>query len=367
VDGRAGASAGAIRLATIRDVARAAGVSIATVSRVFNDHTLVNPETAGRVLEIATKLDYWPNGAAQSLTTRRTQTLGVMLPELFGEFYSEVIRGIDRQSRAHEYQILLSSSHSNGEEVLIAGRAMLGRIDGLIMMAPDEASIETVERVRRRVPVVLLNPRIDVEGCCSVAFENFSGARAAVDHLIGLGHRDIAMITGPQGNVDAEERLRGFRRSLSDAGLDPDSAAVIPGDFRESAGYEAGVAILARRPRPTAVFAANDCMAVGLLAALAAAGKRVPRDIAVVGFDDIAMAAYLNPPLTTVSVDACGLGQRAVDLMMGAIESGPTGGSLRQQLPAVLVVRQSCGSDATGTGMLEQTAGDGGAVRRGRK
>jgi LacI family transcriptional regulator len=354
-------------LATIRDVARAAGVSIATVSRVFNDHTLVNPETASRVLEIATKLDYWPNGAAQSLTTRRTQTLGVMLPELFGEFYSEVIRGIDRQSRTHDYQILLSSSHSNGEEVLIAGRAMLGRIDGLIMMAPDEASIETVERVRRRVPVVLLNPRIEVEGCCSVAFENFSGARAAVSHLISLGHRDIAMITGPQGNVDAEERLRGFRRALADAGLDPDAACVIPGDFREAAGYEAGATLLARQPRPTAVFAANDGMAVGFLAAMSAAGKRVPRDIAVVGFDDIAMAAYLNPPLTTVSVDACGLGQRAVDLMMGAIESGPTGGSLRQQLPAVLVVRQSCGSDTTGTGMLEQTAGDGGAVRRGRK
>ena len=221
--------------------------------------------------------------------------------------------------------------------------------------------------MRRRVPVVLLNPRVEVEGCCSVAFENFSGARAAVEHLIGLGHHDIAMITGPQGNVDAEERLRGFRCALTDAGLDPDTAAVIPGDFRESAGYDAGVAILARKPRPTAVFAANDCMAVGLLAALAAAGKRVPRDIAVVGFDDIAMAAYLNPPLTTVTVDACGLGHRAVDLMMGAIESGPTGGSLRQQLPAVLVVRQSCGSEAAGTGLLEQTAGGAGAVRRGRR
>ncbi len=354
-------------MATIRDVARAAGVSIATVSRVFNNHTLVNPETAGRVLEVASHLEYWPNGAAQSLTTRRTHTLGVMLPELFGEFYSEVIRGIDRQSRAHDYQILLSSSHSSGEEVMIAGRAMLGRIDGLIMMAPDEASIETVERVRRRVPVVLLNPRIEVEGCCSVAFENFSGARAAVAHLIGLGHRDIAMITGPQGNVDAEERLRGFRRALTDAGLDPEQATVIPGDFRETTGYEAGAAILSRRPRPTAVFAANDGMAVGLLAALRAAGQRVPRDIAVVGFDDIAMSAYLNPPLTTVSVNACELGQRAVDLMMGAMEAGLAGGSLRQLLPALLTVRQSCGADAAGSGFLEDAAAGAGSAHRGRK
>ena len=333
-------------MATIRDVARVAGVSIATVSRVFNNHTLVNPETASRVLEVASQLEYWPNGAAQSLTTRRTHTLGVMLPELFGEFYSEVIRGIDRQSRSHDYQILLSSSHSNGDEVLIAGRAMLGRIDGLIMMAPDEASIETVERVRRRVPVVLLNPRVEVEGCCSVAFENFSGARAAVAHLVGLGHREIAMIAGPQGNVDAEERLRGFRRALADAGLDPEAAPVIAGDFRESAGYEAGV---------------------GLLAALRAAGKRVPRDIAVVGFDDIAMAGYLNPPLTTVRVDACGLGQRAVDLMMGAMEAGAAGGSLRQLLPAVLTVRQSCGADGAQTGFFEEAAGGAGPARRVRK
>ncbi len=354
-------------MSTIRDVARVAGVSIATVSRVFNNHTLVNPETAGRVLEVASQLEYWPNGAAQSLTTRRTHTLGVMLPELFGEFYSEVIRGIDRQSRLHEYQILLSSSHSNGEEVLIAGRAMLGRIDGLIMMAPDEASIETVERVRRRVPVVLLNPRIEVEGCCSVAFENFSGARAAVAHLIGLGHRDIAMICGPEGNVDAEERLRGFRRALTDAGLNPDEAMVVPGDFRESTGYEAGAAILCRRPRPTAVFAANDGMAVGLLAALRAAGRRVPRDIAVVGFDDIAISAYLNPPLTTVSVDACGLGQRAVDLMMGAMEAGAAGGSLRQLLPALLTVRASCGADSAGSSFLEEAAGGAESARRGRK
>lgn len=354
-------------MATIRDVARVAGVSIATVSRVFNNHTLVNPETASRVLEVASQLEYWPNGAAQSLTTRRTHTLGVMLPELFGEFYSEVIRGIDRQSRSHDYQILLSSSHSNGEEVLIAGRAMLGRIDGLIMMAPDEASIETVERVRRRVPVVLLNPKVEIEGCCSVAFENFSGARAAVSHLVGLGHRDIAMVAGPSGNVDAEERLRGFRRALTDAGLDPEAALVVPGDFRESAGYEAGVALLARRPRPTAVFAANDCMAVGLLAALRAAGRRVPRDIAVVGFDDIAMAAYLNPPLTTVRVDASGLGQRAVDLMMGAMEAGSAGGCLRQLLPATLTVRQSCGAAGIVNGVMENAAGGAGPARVQRK
>jgi LacI family transcriptional regulator len=344
-------------LATIRDVARAAGVSIATVSRVFNNNALVNTETASRVLQEAARLDYWPNGAAQSLTTRRTRTFGVLLPDLFGDFYSEVICGIDRQSRLNDYQVLLSSSHSSGEDVLAAIRAMLGRIDGLIMMAPDEASIDTVERVRRRVPVVLLNPRVEVERCHSVAVENFGGARAAVEHLLSLGHREIAFVAGPAGNVDADERWRGFRQALTAAGLDPDRAQVVMGDFHETAGFEAGPRILARRPRPTAVFAGNDAMAIGLMAALRRAGCRVPDDIAVVGFDDVAIAGYLNPALTTVHVDACGLGRRAVDMMLGAIEAGRNLAPVRQVMPALLKIRQSCGAFAGRVGEMEEGAG----------
>jgi LacI family transcriptional regulator len=340
-------------LATIRDVARAAGVSIATVSRVFNNNALVNAETASRVLQEAARLDYWPNGAAQSLTTRRTRTFGVLLPDLFGDFYSEVICGIDRQSRLYDYQVLLSSSHSSSEDVLAASRAMLGRIDGLIMMAPDEDSIDTVERVRRRIPVVLLNPRFEVERCHSVSIENFGGAQAAVQHLLSLGHQDIAFIAGPEGNVDAEERLRGFRHALSEAGQDPDRAQVIAGDFRETTGFEAGPRILARRPRQTAVFAANDCMAIGLLAALRRAGCRVPDDIAVVGYDDVPIAAYLNPALSTVHVDPCGLGRQAVELMLGAIEAGRNVAAVRQVMPAVLKIRQSCGAFAGGVDWME--------------
>ena len=331
-------------MATIREVARAAGVSIATVSRVFNNSSLVNADTAQRVLEEASRLDYWPNSAAQSLTTRCTRTFGVLLPDLFGEFYSDVIRGIDREARLNDYQILLSSSHSNAEDVLSASRAMLGRIDGLIMMAPDEASIDTVERVRRRIPVVLLNPRLPVKRCHSVGIENFGGALAAMEHLLSLGHREIALVAGPEGNVDAEERLRGFRQALTAAGLAPDQALVVEGDFREMAGFEAGSRILARQPRPTAVFCANDSMAIGLLAALRRAGCNVPDDIAVVGFDNVTIADYLNPALTTVHVDACGLGRQAVAMMLGAIEAGPQETPERQVIPAVLKIRQSCGA-----------------------
>lgn len=349
-------------MATIRDVARAAGVSIATVSRVYNNHALVNSETADRILSVAARLDYWPNPTAQSLTTRRTRTFGVLLPDLFGEFYSEVIRGIDLAARRSGYQILLSSSHSNVEDVVMASRAMLGRIDGVIMMVPDETSIDTVAKVRRRVPVVLLNPRGDVEHCHSLAVENFQGARAAVAHLVGLGHGNIAMISGPEGNVDAEERQRGFRQALADAGLDPDGTLVVPGDFRETAGFAAGSAILAHLPRPTAVFAANDSMAIGLMAALRLAGCRVPGDLAVVGFDNVTIAGYLNPTLTTVHVDACGLGGRAVELMLTALDAGSQERPQREVMRAVLKIRQSCGaqtaSDDKGLAAERNRAGD---------
>ncbi|PID81783.1 LacI family transcriptional regulator [bacterium DOLZORAL124_64_63] len=267
-----------------------------------------------------------------------------MLPDLFGDFYSEVIRGIDRQARLNKYQTLLSSSHASSHDVLQAGRAMLGRIDGLIMMAPDENTIDIVERIRRRVPVVLLNPRGEVPRCHRVAVQNYEGARAATEHLLSLGHRRIALIAGPEGNVDAEERHRGFRDSLADAGLDPEAALVVPGDFSEMAGYEAALRILGHQPRPSAVFACNDAMAVGLLSAVGRAGKRVPEDLAVVGFDNIDIAEYLNPALTTVHVDACNLGRHAVDLMLSTIEAEGPVPPVLERMPAVLTIRRSCGA-----------------------
>ncbi len=331
-------------MATIRDVAREAGVSIATVSRVFNNSSLVSEDTAKRVMQVAARFDYWPNSAAQSLTTNRSNTLGVLLPDLFGEFYSEVIRGIDSLARRESYQIMLSSSHADNEEILMAARSMLGRIDGLLMMAPDDASADTVNRIRRRIPLVLLNPALDSSQNCSVSIDNFPGAREAVNHLLKLGHRRIAMVAGPQGNVDANERMRGFAQALSIAGQDPGEAIVVQGDFRESSGFSAGLELMKCVPRPSAVFVANDSMAVGLLAALEGLGVDVPRDLAVVGFDDVDIAGYLRPPLTTVHIDAFALGQRAAQMMVNEIQSPEKGTVHNIKLPAVLKIRRSCGA-----------------------
>lgn len=340
-------------MATIRDVARDAEVSIATVSRVFNGNARVNEETRRRVTAAAARLDYWPNGAARSLTTNRTHALGILLPDLFGEFFSEVIRGIDHAARRERLQTLVSSSHADSDELVAAARSMRGRIDGLIVMAPDTGSVGAIRQITRKFPVVLLNPRFEVEGCGVVAIANLEGAHTVVDHLVKLGHRRIAIIKGPPGNVDAEERLRGYRKAMREAGLRPQAALEFQGDFTESSGYAAASRILALEPRPTAVFASNDYMAIGLLSALRDAGVEVPRAMAVTGFDDIAISQYLSPALTTVRVDAYELGERAVRLWITAGKTAAAragrpavGRGGKELLPATLVVRGSCGSTA---------------------
>jgi len=331
-------------VATIRDVARAAGVSIATVSRVFNGSTRVSEVAEGRVWQAARELDYWPHGGARSLTTSRTDALGVLLPDIYGEFFSEIIRGIDQAARRDGYHILISGSHGDSDDVITASRSMRGRIDGMILMSSDEASAESALQVSRQFPLVLLNPRSPIEGCSSISVANYEGAYGIVSHLIRLGHREIAILTGPEGNGDSDKRLRGYLRALADAGIEPLPGLRVPGDFGESSGYRAASVLLRHDPRPTAVFAANDSMAIGLLSALGNAGVEVPRDIAVTGFDDIAIARYLRPPLTTAHVDAFELGERAVRLLVTSIRMPDSGIVSHETLPVTFVVRQSCGS-----------------------
>jgi LacI family transcriptional regulator len=335
-------------LATIRDVAGEVGVSTATVSRVFNGSPRVSAETARRVWQAAMELDYWPNSAARTLTTSRTHALGVLLPDLYGEFFSEVIRGIDQAARQESLQVLISSSHASPVELVAAAGAMVGRVDGMIVMASDRATAEAIDRVAKHFPVVLMNPAAEHAGRNQVCVDNVGGARAAVEHLIGLGHRAIALVGGPRGNSDAEQRAAGYREALRGAGIDPSAGLEVSGDFGEQSGYAAASVLLAQQPRTTAVFCANDGMAVGLLGALREAGVAVPQQMAVVGFDDVAIARYLSPPLTTVSVDVCELGRSAVRVLLGSLRPEADGGRLSEVLPARLVVRASCGAGNQG-------------------
>jgi LacI family transcriptional regulator len=329
-------------MATIRDVARASEVSIATVSRVFNESPLVSEETRQRVLEVAARLGYWPNGIARSLITSRTHTLGALLPDLHGEFFSEVIHGIDLAAREKGFHLLVSRSSSSAGELTAALRSMRGRVDGLIVMAPDVDAAAALEQSASLVPTVLVNPESAPPGLHTVSTANAEGAREVVRHLVGLGHRRIATIAGPAHNIDARQRLEGWRAALLEAGLEPRPELALAGDFGEPSGYQAAGEVLALEPRPTAVFVANDYMAIGALGAFEDAGLRVPEDMAVAGFDDIPMARYLTPPLTTAHVDMLRLGQRAVELLLDG-GPGATEGR-REMLSTTLVVRSSCGA-----------------------
>jgi len=331
-------------MATIKDVAREAGVSVATVSRVFNESGPVGDETRRRVREVAARLQYAPHAGARSLITSKTSTIGVLLPDLYGEFFSEVIRGMDQTAQRRGYHLLVSGSHDAKDEIEAALVAMRGRVDGLIAMSPHLDPPALMANVPPSVPVVLLNCPVDGEDYDALTIENRTGAYAMVRHLAELGHRAIAIIRGADGNYDATERLLGYRDAVRDLGLDRRAEWEVPGDFTEASGYRAIARLLALPDRPTAIFAANDAMAIGALSALRELGLRVPDDIAVTGFDDIPLARYMSPPLSSVHVSIAELGARSVETLLHAIDSKNTHARAHQRLPTALVIRRSCGA-----------------------
>ncbi len=329
---------------TIKDVARAAKVSVASVSRALNGHENVTPETRRVVVEVARKLGYVPHSAARSLITRRTQTLGVLLPDLHGEFFSELIRGIDQAARREGWHILVSSSHDDAEEAAAALRNMRGRVDGLLIMSPHVDAAVLAENLPSAHPTVLVNTRVEGASVPAFVIDNHAGATAMMRHLVSRGHRHIALITGPKRNFDAQERLRGYREAMAKL-LPGTPELIIEGEFSEESGYQAGHRILALAQRPDAVFASNDMMAIGALFAFNEAGVQVPRDIALVGFDDIPIARFVTPPLTTVRVRIADLGTRATQRLIQAIAGNDESSRQAQLLKPELVVRASCGGD----------------------
>ncbi len=344
---------------TITDVAREARVSVASVSRVVNGHANVLPETRQRITEVIDRLRYVPHTAARSLATRRTHVIGVLLPDLYGGFFSELIRGIDAAARELGLHVLLSSSHGDATEMAAAIRAMRGRVEGLLVLAPqlDAAGLGELDA---EVPTVFMNSRVDDGVSSSLAIDSYGGARAMVRHLVARGHRTIAHVTGPFDNFDSHERERGYRDELA-ASLPRARPRVVRGDFTETSGYAAGRELCAgaKLPRPAAVFAANDVMAIGCLAAAGALGLGVPGDIAVAGFDDIPLAAYVRPTLTTMRVPIVELGRGAVTRLAAAIAEPGTARAVTTTLAPELVVRESCDAAPSRAKSINRRAGDG--------
>ena len=335
---------------TIKDVAREARVSVASVSRALNGHSNVTDGTRDRILHAAERLRYVPHASARSLITRRTHTIGALLPDLHGEFFSELIRGIDLAARARGLHLLVSSSHGDARAVAAASRAMQGRVDGMLVMSPHVDANYERDDLPHHVPVVLINAPPSNAHHPTLNVDNFGGAFAMVRHLLGRGHRRIAMIAGPERNFDAAERLRGYREAMAKY-----APTVTPltfsGDFTEESGYAAGKRLLAQKVHPQAVFAANDIMAVGCLYAFNEAGFRVPQDIALAGFDDVPIARFVSPPLTTVRARIADLGRNALENLALLLETPDAEQSRTQTLGCEIIVRDSCGVEpASGQG-----------------
>lgn len=322
---------------SIKDVAREAAVSVATVSRALNGHRNVTDEVRRRVEAAAQRLQYTPHHAARSLSSRRTNTVGVVLPDLHGEYFSELMRGIDLAARAAGKQLLVSSFHGEPAQLVRAVHGMRGRVDGLLLMSPgDWDGPDALDRLA--MPMVLINT-VGEGRQAQVMVDNRAGARCMAEHLQARGVRRLAFIGGPDDNHEARERLRGVRDVYSDA--EGEALRVLPGDFTEAGGRRAAQALLAGPALPDAVFAANDLMAIGCLLHLQEAGVAVPARVAVAGFDDIPLARYVRPALTTVRADIAELGATAARLLL---DPDAPDASRRVSIRPQLVVRESCGA-----------------------
>src|SRR5256885_5356580 len=318
--------------ATIRDVAKRAQVSVASVSRALNGLDNVSEEMRERVNEAARALGYVPHAGARSLSLARTNAIGVVLPALHGEFFSEIVRGMDEVASARGYLLLLSNMHAESRSGTAVLRAMRGRVDGLLLMAPHVRDEELVEALPAGLPTLLINTRGEHAGCPGIHLDNAAGARAVAEHLLVLGRRRIVHIAGPAGNIDAQERADAFVGELERRA--DVKVTTVPGDFLEESGARAVKDLLAQGIEFDAIFAANDNMAIGALDAMRAAGFRVPEDVAIAGFDDIPLAAHVG--LTTVRVRIAELGERALERLL-AVLADKDGGGDEMHAPELVV------------------------------
>lgn len=320
--------------ATIRDVARIAGLSVASVSRVLNGHNHVHPETRQKVVDAMKALGYVPNAAARSLSTAKSHAIGVVLPDLHGEFFSELVRGMDKVASERGYLLLLSTMHADSK---LAGQAMgtmRGRVDGVIVMAPQLLDDDITKTLPSGLPAVLINSP-DNPDHHNLRIDNRGGVMLIVRHLLASGRKKIVHLAGVHDNLDASERAAAFKYAM--AALAPElPVRIMEGNFSDESGENLVHQLLAEGSDFDAIFAANDMMALGALQALRNLGVQVPAQVAVAGFDDIPLARYLS--LTTMRVDIAGLGERAVVRLIDELES-KSGPAAIERLTPTLIVR----------------------------
>jgi len=330
---------------TIKDVAQHAGVSVTTVSHVVNGTRFVSPAAQARVQAAITALRYVPSALARSLKSNRTHTVGMMIPNNSNPYFAEIIRGIEDSCYAAGFSVILCNSDDDPHKQATYVRLLSEKqVDGLIVLSSgsDAGLLQSLRSAT--MPLVLVDREIEGLESDLVEVNHESGGVLATEHLLQLGHRRIACIAGPAGLSSARERVQGYRQALARAGLAVDETLLRHADFTSAGGFDAMTSLLARPGphRPTAVFASNDLMAIGALCAVASQGLRMPQDLSVIGFDDIALAAHSNPPLTTIAQPKQQTGELAARLLLQRLVE-PGRAPQREILQPTLQLRRSTG------------------------
>ncbi len=331
---------------TIRQIAKLAGVSRSTASRVLNNHPNVSPELREQVQAVIAETGYRPDPIARSLSSRRSHIIGLVIPlairSLFEDpFFPRLMQGISEGCNSHDYTLSLFLFHSEEEERKLNDRISHSRlVDGFVVTATRTGDPLIPQLLANQIPFVV-HGRHEDQRVSFIEVDNEAGAHAAVSHLVRQGRRRIALISGPSNSLAAQDREKGYLKALQERRVRVDEALMARGDFTESSSYEAMQRLLPLEP--DAVFVASDSMALGALRALRQAGKRVPEEVAIVGFDDMPQAATANPPLTTVRQPIRRAGVMAVETLIDILGNGSEA-PRRIILPTELVIRASCGS-----------------------
>lgn len=327
------------RQATIRDVAKRAGVSTATVSRTLANPSLVSDETRTRVLAAVKATGYTPNMAARHLRARRSMMVLVVVPNVANAFFAEVLRGIDDELVANGYGMIIGNLDNRRErEARYVDLVFSGQVDAVLLMGGEIPS--GGGRLMSEAGVPLVTICVDINGAFpSIMVDDKESSRRVAEHFVSLGHKSFGYVSGPQGNRNEVARWQGFMSSLADAGFDPDEVVYWPGDFMIHSGARAAREFLAGARRPTAVYAVSDSMAISFMKTVMEAGISVPEDVSVVGFDGIEFAEFVTPTLTTIQQPRHEIGRNGVRTLIEALSKGTRPKSLK--LDAPLIIRES--------------------------
>ncbi|MCY4673785.1 MAG: LacI family DNA-binding transcriptional regulator [Bacteroidetes bacterium] len=322
---------------TVHDVARHAKVSISTVSRVINDSAPVSADKKERVVAAIKALKFTPNPAARRLLGQASRTIGVILPSITGEFFADLLYGLDAAAKQHDYLLMVSSSRRLEIDFIAAFESMNRRVDGMIIMVPELTAERVLSLVNPVFPFVFLNTKSEDEKINVVNFDNRGGMASIARHLSDLGHTRVAFINGPDDAFDAQQRRQGFLEAA------PSELEVLeyPGDFTFECGYDSAQKILRLQPRPTAIVATNDLGALGALRALLENGISIPQEIAITGFDGTGSAHFATPSLTTVDVPIDMLASKAVEILISRIAGVPVDELHCPVMPLELIPRES--------------------------